>query len=228
MGQYTRSLLKTGAILSTQHAMPGPKLFSLTSSTNFPIKAAFDALRYLMAKKVEGINRQFRMSKLPLSVAKGHWIWEGYTSESEISRVTNVLNNSVEEYPEFINGNHLHFPNSPYLDSHIAIVFEYEPYNSKTPNQPPTLIEYRVNNPKHILPKVSVYIKNSTVLPLAWDYKSFKLKVNDNEYTCAYESQADGSFLFGIIPVMNMIYQMFCHDFSSHYGFHLHYNEPYF
>jgi len=188
--------------------------FSITSK-RCSIRSVFESLQYLLASEITTIDRIFARRTVSLS-AGDHWVWSGYSRDDEISSVTRILRNSIDEYSTFILRNCLRFPNSPYLNSEMSIVFEYEPIGSTTFDGP-GLCEHHVYNPQRSLPKLSIFIKSIEDYEI--DTSKFPIiAINGAQYNCSSSSRGYASFLFQRTPVRNLIYIMLAHDLSAHYN----------
>ncbi len=223
--KYSVDLDKLNSYIDIKHSTPKgifgkPVSFSI-GTDNFPIRAVYDSLKYLIANGIKEVNRVFGLPDLPLEQG-AHWVWSGYSLEREIKNVTHILNNSLNEYKLFVNGNKLKFPNSHYLDSSTTIIYEYEPSKGDKYEDGPSLNEYFIDNSSHTLPKLIVYPK---------DKASPHLPVDTNKggryYTVDYESKTYKAysisygfcaFLFQNTPFLNLIYRMLSDDLSKHYG----------
>lgn len=188
-------------------------------SRYFPVRAAFDSLRYLLANGITEIDRPFGRRDRELSPG-GNWVWSGYSPENEIGSTTHILERSLEEYSAFVSGNRFHFPNSPYLDSDTAVILEYEPVETtslKGPRKGPVLKEHHINNPHHALPKLSVFVRDEKH-PRIDTSKFPNIEVDGKVYSAHSSSASIASFLFGRMPVLNLISRMLSGDLSRHYG----------
>ena len=184
-------------------------------SRYFPIRATFDSLRYLLANKITEIDRPFGRRDLALS-SGGNKIWSGYSPENETSSVTHVLKHSLGEYSAFVSGNRFYFPNSPYLDSDTAIVFEYEPVGT-TSFDGPGLRELHIDNADHTLPKLSIFMRDQKRHHV--DSSKFpNIEVDGKVYNAYSSSSSFASFFFHRTPVLNLIYRMLSNDLSRHYN----------
>ncbi len=183
-------------------------------SKSFPVNTAFDALRYLVANQIKEVLRPFGKRDIPLQPGK-NWIWSGYSSNNEINSITHVLNHAMEEYRIFVQNNRFHLPISPYLDSNMSIIFEYEPIGS-TKFDGPGLREYHIDNIHHTLPKQLVFIRDSQHHHID-DSKFPIVEVDGTVYSVSLLSQSIASFFFQRTPFLNLIYRMLSHDFSEHY-----------
>jgi hypothetical protein len=192
-------------------------VYYMLASRNFPIRAAFSSLRYLQANGIKQIDRIFGVADRALALPKGRsWVWSRYSPENETRSVTNVLANSIDAYSFFIKGNRLRFPSSPYLDSNTAIIFEYEPVDSRTNLDSPGLREHHIDDSSHALPKLSVIIRDP--LKPRIDFSKFPvIKVDGKVYNAPTSSQGEASYLFQRAPVYNQIIRMMSRDLSSHY-----------
>jgi hypothetical protein len=189
--------------------------FSFTSSINFPVRAPFDSLRYLLANKVVEIDRPFGRRDLVLSQGR-KWIWSGYSREKEIESVTYILKHSLEEYSAFVSGNRFHFPNSPYFDSDIAIVFEYEPVGT-TSVRGPGLREHHIDNTSHLLPKLSIFVRDQNHHCV--DTSRFpNIELDGKVYSAHSSSSSIADFFFHRTPVLKLIYRMLSSDLKRHYN----------
>jgi len=187
----------------------------IIQSKSFPVKAAFDALRYLVAHQIQDVVRPFGKRDLPLSPGR-NWIWSGYSSNNEINSISHILSHAIEEYKVFIENNHFHFPKSPYLDSNTAVIFEYEPIGS-TQFDGPGLREHHVDNIHNTLPKQLVFVRDSEQHHV--DKSKFpNISVDGNVYNASSSSLGIASFFFQRTPVMNLLYRMLSDDLSKHYN----------
>jgi len=186
----------------------------IIQSRSFPVKTAYDALRYLTANQIAVITRLIGKRDLPLSPG-GNWIWSGYTHKNEIDSVTNILNHSVEEYKVFVKKNRFQFPNSPYLDLNTSIIFEYEPIGS-TNFGGPGIREHHVANINHLLPQQLVFVKGSEHNPVEMS-KFPQIKIDGTAYDCSFSSTGIASFFFQRTPLLNLLYRMLSHDLLKHY-----------
>jgi len=194
----------------------GGSIFNFAiSSENFPIRAAFDSLKYLVANEITEIDRIFGRRDLPFGPGK-NWIWSGYSSQNEINSVIRVLEHSIEEYTAFVDGNHLKLPSSPYLDPNTAIIYEYEPVGTTT-FEGPGLREHLIDNKLHKLPKLSVFIRDREQHQV--DTSKFpNVEVEGNIYQSPSSASMIASFFFNRTPFLNLIYKMLSRDLSQHYG----------
>jgi len=184
-------------------------------SRHFPVRAAFDSLRYLLANKITEIDRPFGRRDLVLSPGR-NWIWSGYSPKNETNSVTRILKHSLDEYSAFVSGNRFHFPNSPYFDSDTAIVFEYEPVGT-TSFDGPGLREHHIDNTPHTLPKLSVFVRDQKHHCV--DTSKFpNIEVDGKVYNAYSSSSSIASFFFQRTPVLNLIYRMLSSDLSRHYN----------
>jgi len=193
------------------------------SSENFPIRAAFDSLKYLVANEITEIDRIFgRRDQVP---AKGtNWIWSSYSRQNEVGSVTRILEHSIEEYTAFVNGNHLKLPESPYLDPNVAIIYEYEPVGT-TSHDGPGLNEYHVDNSAHTLPGLSVFVRDpksprisvSHNIGVEGDDKFYQIEFEGKVYKSYSISYGIADFFFHRTPLLNLIYKMLSVDLSKHY-----------
>lgn len=190
-----------------------PVNFSI-QSRSFPVKAAFDALRYLVANQIKDVLRPFGRRDLPPSPGRD-WILSGYSSNNEISSITHVLSHSIEEYKVFTENNRFNFPKSPYLDSNTSVIFEYEPIGS-TEFDGPGFREHHIDNIHHALPKQLVFIRDAEHHHV--DTSKFpNIAVDGTVYSASSSSNGFASFFFQPTPVLNLIYRMLSHDLSEHY-----------
>lgn len=190
-------------------------VYYMIASRNFPIKAAFTSLRYLQANGIKQINRLFGIADRTPPSGRS-WVWSRYSPENEISSVTRVLNSSIDAYSSFINGNRLRFPDSPYLDSNTAIIFEYEPVGSSANSDGPSLREHHIDDSGHTLPKLSVIIRDP--LKPRVDFSEFPvIKVDGKVYNTSLSSHGEAGYLFQRAPVYNQIIRMMKDDFYRHY-----------
>ena len=184
-------------------------------SDNFPIRAAYDSLKYLIATGITEIRRPFGRRDLPLAPGR-NWIWSGYSSQNEISSVTRILEHSIEEYTAFVDGNRLKLPRSPYLDSNTAVIYEYEPVGTTT-FEGPGLREHFIDNKLHKLPKLSVFIRDGEQHHI--DTSRFpKVEVDSNVYESHSSASMIADFFFQRTPFLNLIYRMLRRDLTQHYG----------
>lgn len=190
-------------------------VFYMIASQNFPIKAAFSSLQYLQANEITQIDRIFGVADRILPNEK-NWVSSRYSPENEIRSATSVLDSSINAYSSFINGNRLRFPNSPYLDSNTAIMFEYEPVHSRTDLGSPGLREHHIDNSSHTFPKLSVIIRDP--LKPRIDFSEFPvIKVDGKVYNATTSSRGEAGYLFQRAPVYNQIIRMMAGDLSHHY-----------
>ncbi len=192
----------------------GPIVNFAISSENFPIRAAFDSVKYLVANEITEIDRIYgRRDQAP---AKGtNWIWSSYSRQNEVVSVTRILEYSIEEYTAFVNGNHLKLPESPYIDPNIAIIYEYEPVGTNR-FEGPGLREHFIDNKLHKLPKLSVFIKDQEQHHV--DTSKFpNVEVEGNIYQSPSSASMIAGFFFHETPFLNLIYKMLSSDLSKHY-----------
>ncbi|MEW6141837.1 MAG: hypothetical protein AB1597_01585 [Chloroflexota bacterium] len=183
-------------------------------SRSFPIKAAFDALRYLLANQITSIERPFGRRDVPLSNGR-NWIWSGYSRKNEIESITRILDEAFKEYSEFVTYNKFRFPNSPYLDSDTSVILEYEPVGT-TKYGGPGLNEYHIDNTRHTLPKNQVIIGDPEHPRL--DLIKFPIvEFDGKQHTLHSSSLSVATFLFSRPPVLNLVYRMLINDLSRHY-----------
>lgn len=190
-----------------------PFYFSI-GTDNFPIRSAFDALKYLVANEVIEITRAFGLRDLPFGPGK-NWIWSGYSLQNEINSVTHILRYSVNEYKTFVEGNRLRLNSSPYLNPDIAVVYEYEP--AHTQDFGPGLKEHFIDNPSRRLPKLSIFIKDEQNRHV--DATKFPtILVEGNSYTSSSSASMIADFFFQRNPFLTFIYRMLKDDLSKQYG----------
>ncbi len=205
--------LKTNKIAPTN--LGGATFYFSIGSDNFPIRAAFDSLKYLIATGITEIKRSFGRRDLPFGPGK-NWIWSGYSSQNEINSVTRVLEHSIEGYTAFVDGNHLKLPSSPYLDPNTAIIYEYEPVGTTT-FEGPGLREHLIDNKLHKLPKLSVFTRDREQHHV--DTSKFPdVEVEGNIYQSPSSASMVASFFFNRTPFLNLIYKMLSRDLSQRYG----------
>ncbi len=180
---------------------------------NFPINTAFSSLQYLQAKRIRKIDRLFGIEDRNLRGVK-NWVYMKYSPENEIKSVTNVLNSSIDAYSSFVTGNRLQFPESPYLNSKTAIIYEYEPIGFETGHKWPSLREYHVETQE--LPKLSVMIRDLKEPRI--DTTGFPIiKFDGKEYNAPMSSISEAAYLFQSAPVYKHIFEMLKIDMQRHY-----------
>ena len=184
------------------------------ASKRFPVKLAFKSLDYLLANHINRIERPFARRDRGFSQG-ANWIWSGYTPESEIRSVKRILECSIEEYSAFVQGNHLRFPSSRYLDSDTAIFYEYEPVGSRK-HEGPGINEYHIDNAHKTLPKLTV--KSDKESPHIDTSRFPAISIDGTDYTSYSSSLGMASYLFQDTPVLNHIYRMLVRDLNLHYG----------
>lgn len=191
-----------------------PVRFELTSSA-VSIRAAVESLRYLVAHGPSSINRPFNPRQVPLPPG-GHWIWEGFVQEEEVTCVTRILKACLDEYSTFVSGNSLRFPNSPYLDRQTAIVFVYQPADPARLSRGPTLSELHLRNPAGHLPKVTVFSRTDGPPPVEMTDHPI-VRIAGEPFEATRSSLETASFFFRQTPVLNLIYRMLATDLAIHY-----------
>ncbi len=187
-----------------------------TRRISFP--AALQAFRYLVNSSTDAIVRP--LARRSRSLASGeHWIWSGYSEEDEIRNVTTVLENSLEEYRAFVEGNRLKFPKSPYLDPNIAVIYEYISHRITESHKGPIINEHHVDNSQRQLPKLSVFTvtDGKSSVDTAW-WPRPTLRIEGHEYLSMSSSQGVADFLFQTTPFLNMIYRMLRYDLEANYN----------
>jgi len=192
-----------------------PVRFSI-GTKRFPVRSAFEALRYLIANNEDIIIRPF--PKWDPKFARGlNFIWSGFSEEDEIRSVVNILENSILEYTEFVNGNRMQISESSYLNPEVAIVYEYIPVSKGNEFSGPNLNEHHIKNPENKLPKLSIQIKESEDELI--DLHDFpEIMLDGEQYQAISSSQGRGDSFFGTTPVLNLIYKMLIADLSAQYG----------
>ncbi|MBN2230169.1 MAG: DUF4365 domain-containing protein [Candidatus Thorarchaeota archaeon] len=180
----------------------------------FSVRSAFESLRYLLAKEVAAIERPFaKRASLP---PWGHGIWSGYSQEDEVRSATHILENCLEEYATFVQGNRLRFPNSPYLDQETSIIFEYYPVKLAANYRGYSLLkEHHIRGARSGLPKLSVFVKTEENYPVV--SHRLTVKIGDFQYQAVRSTICDATFFFRQSPVLNLVYQMLSDDLSEHY-----------
>ncbi len=182
-------------------------------SRNFPLNTVYSSIQYLQAKRIRKIDRLFGIEDRNLQGVK-NWVYMKYSPENEIRSVTNVLNSSIDAYSSFVTGNRLQFPESPYLDSKTAIIYEYEPIGSETGHKWPSLREYHVKTQE--LPKLSVMIQDLKEPRI--DTTGFPIiKFDGKEYNETMSSISEAAYLFQSAPVYKHIFEMLKIDMQRHY-----------
>jgi len=194
-----------------------PIRFSI-GSKRVSVRLVYDSLRYLLGNNIQSITRPFPLPDVPNSPG-GHWIWEGFSREAETESVKRILTNSLNEYSQFVQGNRLNFPNSPYLDSQTAILFQYEPAKSLADSLrgEPVLREYHLENPLKRLPKLSVSVGEGQERVTGEIVRS-SITIDGHQYQLIQWSDGFATFLFQETPVLRLIYRMLTQDLSRHYG----------
>jgi hypothetical protein len=199
---------------NTPHTRSHTPFQFIIASERFPVKLAFQSLEYLLANQIKEIERPFARRNRDL-IQGANWIWSGYTPESEIRSVKRILECSIEEYSAFVQGNHLRFPSSGYLDSDTSIIYEYEPAGSRK-HEGPGIKEHHINNTRKTLPKLIV--KTGEESPLIDTSRFPVISIDGTDYSSCSSSSGEASDFFQDTPVLNQIYRMLASDLNLHYG----------
>lgn len=126
-----------------------------------------------------------------------------------------ILECSIEEYSAFVQGNHLCFPSSRYLDSDTSIFYEYETVGSRK-DEGPGIKECHIDNMHRTLPKLIV--KTDKERPHIDISRFPAISIDGTDYSSYSSSSAFAYYLFEDTPVLNHIYKMLARDLNLHYG----------
>lgn len=190
---------------------PNLRLYSYDISLR-PIR---EAIKYLLANNINEICRPFVRRNFT-QIPKRSWIWSGYSEEDEKKNISLILNNCLNEYSAFVQGNHLKFPHSVFLDNTSTVVFVYEKRRDAEGDMYPVLHKYIIHNSTHLLPKMIVAFGYGTT-PRIEEVDFPIIRIDGKEFKAQrYNGDASG-FLFYQKPVLNMIYKMLCDDLKNHY-----------
>lgn len=163
-------------------------------SRDFSIRNAFEALRYLSTTNNSSIQRP---SFEP----------------------TDILNNSIDAYSEFLKANDIYFPDSPYLNWKTAVVFEILPGDYNAYLKRPILREHHINNQNNRLSKLRVFARQSEEILSFWETEPPKpvVEIDSIRYNPQMATESDGSFLYEKMPLLNLVYRMLAKDLEVHY-----------
>ncbi len=200
----------TGSSIISISGHAKPLSFSYSYISSYEIR---EAIKYIRSKDVETVNRPYpRPEDGDGLVRKGNWIWSKFTQESENKRIHRILSSSLDEYREFVNGNRLRFPESPYLDKETSIVYLYRSANEE---EEPSLAIYFIKE-QAALPKLSVYV-NPEEKYICNDFTSGDLIINGTRYNFSSFIGTAAYFLFDDRPAQKFIYNMLFNDLEDHY-----------
>lgn len=193
------------------------------SSFSFPILDLLsDSIRYLRTVDMPEIRRPYRLPEQH-SLLNRISCLPKLNCKYEQYKIRNILKYAVQDYADFVQGNLLNFPNSPYLAENISLVYCLEIRPRMDGDVEFILHEYHVIN-NNILPKTLFF--NRLLKP---DYGGGAphIRVRNEPFRCIRVVEKGASELFGKFPVLDKIYSMLRNDLAQHYGSEFNYSGPF-
>ncbi|MGC1375267.1 MAG: hypothetical protein WA821_03535 [Anaerolineales bacterium] len=172
--------------------------FSIQSN-GVPTGSAFQALNYLLANRVDTIDRPIK--------------------DKNLHDIEHVLSKSISIYSCFVKENLIYLPKSIYLDWETAIIWEFFPNGFGTHiDDQPMLIEYHVRDEYSRLPKLSVIMKPIQEEP-PWLGDIYREGIALNGVQYKLDSIIERrAILFSTTPILGLVYAMLITDLKYQYG----------